>query len=224
MSDLEGVKLAPSGVWPDFVAPAKYDNPAEGWTDPRLPDFRLIWQVARDHGYAVGLHGSMRRDCDLIAVPWVEAHSTPEALISALCLALNASEVGPRESKPNGRIAVNLQIDGWYRLIDLSILSALSPSPVPAPLPGSGETGAAAYIEALTPSAGTKAEYIGEFTIAVERFLNEDDEPDDGGAVDPYDHIQVPWTTIKQIMAAIRARAEASPANPAETQAVEVGK
>lgn len=26
------------------------------------------------------------------------------------------------------------------------------------------------------------------------------------GDVDPYEHITVPWTTIKQIMAAIRAR------------------
>lgn len=61
--------------------------------------------------------------------------------------------------------------------------------------------------EALTPSGGTKAAYIGEFTIAVERSVNEDEEADDEGDSDPYDHISVPWTTIKQIMAAIRSRA-----------------
>lgn len=63
--------------------------------------------------------------------------------------------------------------------------------------------------EALKPSAATKAAYIGEFTIAVERIVNDDEEPIDDGAdaPDPYDHIQVPWTTIKEIMAAIRARA-----------------
>lgn len=63
--------------------------------------------------------------------------------------------------------------------------------------------------EALEPSAGTKAAYIGEFTIAVERHVDEDDEVDDEteGHADPYEHITVPWTTIKQIMAAIRARA-----------------
>lgn len=61
--------------------------------------------------------------------------------------------------------------------------------------------------EALTPSGDTKAYYSGEFTIAVERDVNEDYEPEDDGKVDPYQHIMVPWTTIKQIMAAIRARA-----------------
>lgn len=62
--------------------------------------------------------------------------------------------------------------------------------------------------EALTPSAETKAAYIGEFTIAVERRFNDDGEVDDDSeGSDPYDHIAVPWTTIKEIMAAIRARA-----------------
>lgn len=110
--------------WPDFVAPPKHDNAAPGWVDPALPDFRLIWTVAKKAGYAVGLHGSMKRDCDMIAVPWVEAHTTPQELINRLCGALNAREVGPREPKPNGRIAVNVQIDGWFRLIDLSIFTA----------------------------------------------------------------------------------------------------
>lgn len=75
-------------------------------------------------------------------------------------------------------------------------------------------------LEALTPSAETKAAYIGEFTIAVERIVNEDLEPEDesDAAPDPYEHIMVPWTTIKEIMAAIRARAmlSASPVPPSE--------
>lgn len=65
--------------------------------------------------------------------------------------------------------------------------------------------------EALTPSAGTKAEYIGEFTIAVERYVNDDGEADDEN-IDPYEHISVPWTTIKEIMGAIRTRALLTPA------------
>jgi hypothetical protein len=54
------------------------------------------------------------------------------------------------------------------------------------------------YRKALTPSAETKAEYIGEFSFRVP--LGED------GYIEP----AVPWTTIKEIMAAIRARAELS--------------
>jgi hypothetical protein len=53
--------------------------------------------------------------------------------------------------------------------------------------------------DALTPSAATKAAYIGEFSFHIEL---EDDE----GATVPQ-KIMVPWGSIKEIMAAIRARA-----------------
>lgn len=112
------------GVWPDFIAPPKYPDAGPEWTDPDLPDFRLIWRVAREHGYSVGLHGSMMRDCDLIAVAWTVDAKPAEELIAALCKALNAREVGIREPKPRGRLALNLQIDGWFKLIDLSIIES----------------------------------------------------------------------------------------------------
>lgn len=111
--------------WPDFDAPSEYEVVPVGWTDPRLPDFRVIWGVAREHGYAVGLHGSMKRDCDLIAVPWVEGASEADALVLGLTLALNAEMVGEPQDKPHGRIAVSLQVDGWVKLIDLSIIPAM---------------------------------------------------------------------------------------------------
>ena len=44
---------------------------------------------------------------------------------------------------------------------------------------------------ALTPSAATKADYIGEFKFKIS----------------PRREVLVPWTTIKEIMAAIMARA-----------------
>lgn len=53
--------------------------------------------------------------------------------------------------------------------------------------------------KALTPSAETKAAYIGEFSF----FIPDQDE--DGDEVPRC--VVVPWTTVKEIMAAIRARA-----------------
>lgn len=53
--------------------------------------------------------------------------------------------------------------------------------------------------EALTPSAETKAAYMGEFRVPLP------DRDEEGNEV--MRHINVPWTTIKEIMAAIRARA-----------------
>lgn len=56
--------------------------------------------------------------------------------------------------------------------------------------------------EALTPSGDTKAAYMGEFAfnVMVDSIDEDDDEPV------PM-QVYVPWTTIKEIMAAISARA-----------------
>lgn len=55
--------------------------------------------------------------------------------------------------------------------------------------------------EALTPSGETKAAYMGEFLIGL---------PDvDENGIEYTRKINVPWTTIKEIMAAIRERANA---------------
>lgn len=51
-----------------------------------------------------------------------------------------------------------------------------------------------AYENALTPSKETKYDYSGEFTFSVR-------------TVDNYFTVDVPWTTIKEIMAAIQKRA-----------------
>ena len=41
-----------------------------------------IRQIARKHGWAIGVHGSLKRDIDLIAVPWTwEAVSWYELII-----------------------------------------------------------------------------------------------------------------------------------------------
>jgi hypothetical protein len=53
--------------------------------------------------------------------------------------------------------------------------------------------------EALTPSGDTKAAYMGEFSFPPTM------RDDDGDEFDA--KIPVPWTTIKEIMAAIKARA-----------------
>lgn len=46
-----------------------------------LPD---IMEAGRECGYAIAVHGSMARDLDLIAVPWVEEAKSAEALIMRL--------------------------------------------------------------------------------------------------------------------------------------------
>lgn len=74
-----------------------------------LPSIRA---AARVLGFGIGVHGSLRRDLDLIAVPWVEKHSTPDALAKAVQYAACGihSEVVTWTAKPCGRIATSLPI------------------------------------------------------------------------------------------------------------------
>lgn len=58
----------------------------------------------------------------------------------------------------------------------------------------------ASLLEALTPSGDTKAAYIGEFHMGI--MLRHRGQED-------YRRVPIEWTTIKQIMAAICARAAA---------------
>jgi hypothetical protein len=57
--------------------------------------------------------------------------------------------------------------------------------------------------EALEPSGATKAAYMGEFKFPMTRW----DEDEHGESVESTFDVPVPWTTIKEIMAAIKARA-----------------
>jgi hypothetical protein len=74
-----------------------------------LPGMR---DIARQHGYALAVHGSMERDLDLVAVPWVENVSAPEALVFALAESFRGMIVGRSWRRPNRRL---FQIDLPWR-------------------------------------------------------------------------------------------------------------
>jgi hypothetical protein len=63
------------------------------------------------------------------------------------------------------------------------------------------------FEEALTPSGDTKAAYHGEFAFDVPL----DGYDEDGEPLDGTKRVYVPWTTVKEIMAAINARASTPP-------------
>ncbi len=99
-----------------------------------------IRSVARELGYAIGVHGSLRRDIDLIAAPWTSEASEPLALALAIEAAVggyidNGSRPdGPAydlERKPpahnaHGRVAWSIHLGGGP-YIDLSVLPRIEP-------------------------------------------------------------------------------------------------
>lgn len=88
----------------------------------------LQWltNAANEHGYAIGIHGSIQRDLDLIAVPWTEEAVSADQLISKLvdaCGGFISSDlltVNP-EFRPHGRMAYAIQLGrGLY--VDVSVM------------------------------------------------------------------------------------------------------
>lgn len=103
----------------------------------------LLRAVARDKGYALGVHGSLTTDLDLIAAPWTEDAKAADELVEALrecvggefrriapaCMGCRESDVeckhvdGPMALRPHGRRAWTIYFanqSGPY--IDISVM------------------------------------------------------------------------------------------------------
>jgi len=124
----------------------------------RAPFFACMYHglcdVARAHGYALAIHGSVVTDLDLIAVPWTDEAVTPQELKDALMNHIGACGYGDllrREShltedmvqqilareeegglergtvKPHGRLAWNLYMEAGAK-VDLSIMPRTMPN------------------------------------------------------------------------------------------------
>jgi hypothetical protein len=96
--------------------------------------------VAREHGYALAVHGSLARDIDLIAVPWRESVADAEVLMADLkgvtVGLFGRARLDPSEGweeKPQGRRAKSIHVycDGHFFYFDVSVMPT-----VPEPEPG----------------------------------------------------------------------------------------
>lgn len=111
-------------------------NPQRARSGASLTFVDRLRAVARECGYAVGVHGSEARDLDLVAVPWAVEAVSAQDLVDRICEAMGLRERaanvyadpdGPRvmpnpEPKPWGRLAWSL--DGCppkWKYVDLSV-------------------------------------------------------------------------------------------------------
>lgn len=81
----------------------------QAFYESRLPYIR---SAARRCGYAIGLHGSCRRDLDLMAMPWRDCAVSPDELAKTIQYAACGitAQVITWERKAVGRIATSLCI------------------------------------------------------------------------------------------------------------------
>lgn len=104
--------------------------------------YPMLLQVAKDHGYTLAVHGSVHRDFDLVAIPWIEEASDPLVLIKALKEATRmvthhedfddrSPDCAPTV-KPHGRTAYSLHVTnrGMYGgYLDVSVMPKRPASP-----------------------------------------------------------------------------------------------
>ena len=97
--------------------------------------YPMLVAIAKRHGYALGIHGSMTRDFDLVAIPWIEEASEPVKLMRAIKRATRTvftheafdhiEKDGKPTQKPHGRIAYSLHLtnSGMYGgYLDISVM------------------------------------------------------------------------------------------------------
>ncbi len=116
----------PDSLVPPFSAASREAVEREEALTRRLQEqdraISRIRRVASDCGYAVAIHGSRRRDLDLIAVPWVAGATSPENFLAALSDRENCS-YGPPNPRPHGRVGYVLHGFAACKYVDLSILT-----------------------------------------------------------------------------------------------------
>lgn len=90
-----------------------------------------IRRAARRAGYAIAVHGSISRDIDLVAIPWIPKAEPQKKLVEAVRrvskghLHVRMSEPSGATQKPHGRRAYIIYlIDGSHprTYIDLSVM------------------------------------------------------------------------------------------------------
>lgn len=79
-------------------------------------------EVARSHGYALAIHGSLARDFDLICIPWTINPSEPELVVSSIESEFAIKRIGEFTPKEHGRIAITVSICFGECFIDLSFM------------------------------------------------------------------------------------------------------
>lgn len=78
--------------------------------------------ITRSAGYSLALHGSMQRDLDAIAVPWIENAEPADELVARICsmMGLSIAENSPTDM-PHGRRTWSLLLMS-IGFIDLSVM------------------------------------------------------------------------------------------------------
>jgi hypothetical protein len=83
-------------------------------------------EIARKHGYAMAVHGTVGRDFDLICIPWIEAPGTPADVVAEICSTFAIREVGKPDTTHHGRIRHTVSISHGECFLDLQFMPVIA--------------------------------------------------------------------------------------------------
>ena len=79
-------------------------------------------EIARQHGYALAVHGTLSRDMDLSCIPWTEAPSEPICVIESIKDAFCLRTIGEPDTALHGRERWTVSVGFGECFIDLSFM------------------------------------------------------------------------------------------------------
>lgn len=82
--------------------------------------YPALAEIARSHGYALAIHGSLGRDFDLICVPWILEPSEPVNVVKEMTTRFAIKQVGAMEVKEHGRETYTIAFSFGECFADLS--------------------------------------------------------------------------------------------------------
>ena len=86
-------------------------------------------ELVRKHGYALSIHGSLRRDFDLVCIPWADEVSTPDQVVEAITSEFAFTRDKYPTQKNHGRICYTIHISWGECRFDLSFVNQIPVTP-----------------------------------------------------------------------------------------------
>jgi hypothetical protein len=78
--------------------------------------------IARKHGYAMAVHGTLARDMDLICVPWMDHASKPDDVIDEIVNSFHIVRVGGLTRHAHNRVVQTISVGHGECFLDLSFM------------------------------------------------------------------------------------------------------
>lgn len=91
-------------------------------------------EMARKHGYAMAVHGTLGRDFDLICIPWVDAPSEPQELVNEITKTFAIKQLHEPDTVCHGRQRYTLSVAFGECSLDLQFVPKSGSNPLAGPL------------------------------------------------------------------------------------------